>query len=260
MTWKGTVGAQMRIDCRTFQVQKRGARMEECEDAYAVSHRDVGTHVTSFTCALADGASETSFSRLWAELLVRDFVRGQRRSVPGAEALRRLRVDWHERLATCPLPWYAEAKRDRGAYATLLGLTLTEADEEGAARWKAAAVGDTCLFLVRRDDVCARYPVTAAEELERRPMLLSTNEGDEITAVTGDGRWRTDDAFFLMTDALAGWFLRSCDAGERPWRVLQDVGTPDGQEFPGLIQGLRRQGLLRNDDVTLIHAVVAEGL
>ncbi|HEU4420658.1 MAG TPA: hypothetical protein VFT55_17095, partial [Planctomycetota bacterium] len=76
------------------------------------------------------------------------------------------------------------------------------------------------------------------------------------------GDWQPHDTFYLMTDALAAWFLRCCEAGQQPWDVLEQVlGTADPQEaFAGLVRELREEKLLHNDDVTLLviqvdHAV-----
>lgn len=57
---------------------KGGCSIEECEDALATA--DAGTVV-----AIADGASAAVFSRIWAELLCRQFV---------IEPTRRITREW----------------------------------------------------------------------------------------------------------------------------------------------------------------------
>jgi len=71
-----------------------------------------------------------------------------------------------------------------------------------------------------------------------------------------------NDTFYLMTDALAAWFLRCCEAGQQPWDALEQVlGTADPQEsFAAFVRGLREEKLLHNDDVTLLTIHVDQEL
>ncbi len=69
------------------------------------------------------------------------------------------------------------------------------------------------------------------------------------------GDWRTGDTFFLATDAMGAWFLRSYEQGTPPWRVLDRFATPD--TFAAWVDALRQERALRNDDVTLMRVDVA---
>ena len=66
--------------------------------------------------------------------------------------------------------------------------------------------------------------------------------------------WEPGDRLYLMTDALAQWFLHAQEQGGRPW---QDVASalaapqPDAA-FAAWIEALRGREALRNDDVTLL--------
>ena len=66
------------------------------------------------------------------------------------------------------------------------------------------------------------------------------------------GRWRPGDRFLLMTDALAQWFLRRNEQGERPAAEIAELlGAADpAAAFADWIERMRAQDL-RNDDVTL---------
>jgi hypothetical protein len=82
----------------------------------------------------------------------------------------------------------------------------------------------------------------------------AANNGDGLAAagaqaaVGGCGR---GTAFYLMTDALSCWFLRECEWGREPWRILNDLGTHEG--FAKLVGDLRAAGDMKNDDVTLLR-------
>ncbi len=59
---------RLQAQWRVFALPKRGHRLEEYEDAYA-GNPDGGRF------AVADGAAESSFANVWAQLLVSGFVR-----------------------------------------------------------------------------------------------------------------------------------------------------------------------------------------
>jgi hypothetical protein len=157
------------------------------------------------------------------------------------------------------LPWYAEEKARAGAFSALLGLRLVDDDAtSGGGAWQAIAVGDCCLVQLRGDDIIRGFPIERACEFNNRPILLSSNpdQNDKISDFLRleEGRWNSDDAFYLMTDALAAWFLGAAEQGERPWRIIRDLHTRDQTTgFGELIQHLRARKALRNDDVTLVR-------
>jgi hypothetical protein len=220
---------------------KQGHAADEYEDAFAADP-------AAGRFAVADGASESSFAGLWARLLVEGFVR------PSPGWLEAARVAWADRVDGQPLPWYAEAKRDEGAFATFLGLLV----EDG--RWHARAVGDTCLFQVRQDQLIEAFPMPRARDFGNRPRLIGSRPPakplDEVHAESG-GNCQAGDRLLLMTDALAHWFLRRHEAGGRPWRELADLpaGPAADAAFAAWVEEQRR-GELRNDDVTLVLITV----
>jgi hypothetical protein len=129
----------MRVVTNTLWLPKKGNTNEEYEDA-AFPMESVEVETDSFRCAVADGATETSFSALWAKLLVEGFVN----QTPRNESKQK----WAEGIATKELPWYAEQKAESGAYAALLGLVL-KGGTDGGGTWEAEALGDCCMMLVR---------------------------------------------------------------------------------------------------------------
>ena len=113
----------MQVTARVFWAPKAGNRTEEYEDAFWPV-RGVNREGDRFRFAVADGATETSFSGLWAQLLVRSFGAGTLRQAHFDASLRPARVSWRRAVSSKPLPWYAEAKVLDGAYAALLGVEL----------------------------------------------------------------------------------------------------------------------------------------
>jgi hypothetical protein len=222
---------------RAISLPKHGNTADEYEDAFAAD-------AAAGRFAVADGASESSFAGLWARLLVEGFVR------PAPDWLEASRRAWAEGVDGQPLPWYAEAKRDEGAFSTLLGLVV------GAGRWRALAVGDTCLFQVRQDKLIEAFPVTRPDDFDNRPRLIGSRPQpgaprQELHA-EARGQCQAGDRLLLMTDALAHWFLRRHEAGGRPWHELARFPGRAEAAFPIWVEEQRENDGLRNDDLTLL--------
>jgi hypothetical protein len=236
----------MHPSATTWWAPKSGHTANEYEDAYAV-----GPDALRF--AVADGASETSFARQWAELLVQGFVHEAPRTPELHDWIAPLQAAWREAHEGKATAWYAEAKARDGAFSSLLGLTL---DGE---RWRALAVGDSCLFLIRAGKLARAFPFERAEQFSNRPVLLSSvargsqQPWSEVAADEGD--LRPGDQLLLMTDALAQWFLVEAGLGRRPWAALGKVASQE--QFDAFVEMLRAGRALRNDDVTLVSVGVA---
>lgn len=248
----------MRVHTHPLWLPKAGNPLEDYEDAFWPAAQ-LEREARVFRAAVADGATETSFSALWAQLLVRGWCRGHLSLRHLSASLPRLQRAWLDSIAGRPLPWYAEEKLRSGAFSSLLGLTLRRAEDESASEgtWSALAVGDSCLFQVREDELLCAFPLTRSECFNSRPHLLSSNpaaNGDLAASVTlTSGAWAAGDIFYLMTDALACWFLHSTERGCRPWRTLTQLrGGGKTLDFEQLVTSLRQATAMRNDDVTLL--------
>ena len=248
----------MQVFARAFWVPKAGNSETEYEDAFW-PHKPLDAGGTCFRFAVADGATETSFSKIWAKQLVRAFCKGCLDAPTLFDYLPKLQQRWSAIVRRRPLPWYAEEKVRSGAFAAILGLVLRD-ESEGAAcgEWQATALGDSCLAQVRDEKVLARFPLDCSESFTNRPHLLSSNPAyteqvfERLLRI--EGTWMPGDTFYLMTDALAWWFMREVEAGMKPWYVLRDLGTVDQtEEFGQWISNLRRSKEIRNDDVTLLR-------
>lgn len=225
---------------------KSGNTASEYEDAYAVKPE-------ALRFAVADGASESSFARQWAELLVEGFVQDAPSAAGLADFVAPLQAVWAEGQKGKATAWYSERKAADGAFSSLLGVTV-EGD-----RWRAVAVGDSCLFVVRAGKLVRAFPLERAEQFNNGPSLLSSvgrsNAGVWSTVAAIEGELQEKDRLLLMTDALAQWFLVEAEMGRRPWAALAKVTTPE--QFTAFIDCLRAGGALRNDDVTLVNVEVA---
>jgi hypothetical protein len=232
------------LSWRSFALEKDGHDVSEYEDAFAAAP-DAGRF------AVADGASESSYAGEWARLLVEAFVADPVRRDGWADWLAPVREAWLKTIGQGELTWYAAQKREDGAYATFVGLEIDSAFRETGFPWRAAAVGDACLFQIRGDALLLSFPVEHSNEFGTRPELVNSAPKGRIPSQDHflAGRARPGDSFVLATDALANWFLAEVESGGRPWEVIAGL-TPEA--FPVWVEHLRSERALRNDDVTLV--------
>src|SRR5258708_38578813 len=99
------------VTFQVFHLPKRGHSTEEYADASAA---DAATR----RFPIADGASESSFAAPWARLLVEGFLDPRIRPDRATGWVEALERRWSETVDALALPWYAEAKREQGAFAT----------------------------------------------------------------------------------------------------------------------------------------------
>lgn len=224
---------------QTFWLPKRGSSAAEYEDAHAV----VATP-HEVRCAVADGATEASFSGMWASALAEHYA------LTGAfrrEALPALAAAWSAAVAAHtadkPLAWYAEEKLSHGSFAALVGL---RADQRGT--WQAVAAGDCCLLHIRLGKLVKAFPLETAAAFNNRPALLATlpAHSADPDVQTVAGTWKKGDRFFLMSDALAQFTLAYPQA-------IKELTALTAEAFAPLIERLRDDRLCRNDDVTFIR-------
>lgn len=245
----------VKLRVRVFTCPKAGHRPEEYEDAWDYNAR-------AKRVAVADGASDAFESCLWARALVQAFVRRPPTNADESllDWLALPQQTWQAGIQWERLPWYAQEKAQRGAFATLLGLTFspprtnTDLDANPIVHWTAMAVGDACLFQIRRHTVVVHFPVQHAAEFGNTPPLLSTRNDynrhslQDLKMLQGESQG--GDLFVLATDALAAWLLQEMEAGKHPWQALERLTK---STFIRLIDSLRRTNAIRNDDVTLVR-------
>jgi len=250
-----------------FWMPKGGNAAGEYEDAFAIDERRV---------AIADGATESSFARAWAEALTDGFAAdGDCVDVWSATAIETfiapLQRIWHDTIPWNQLPWFAEEKARLGAFAAFLFFELLcepadhsvigdEADTV-TVRWRASAAGDCCMFHVRDGTLVSAFPMERWEDFSNSPLLISSIPSSNVkvwdSIVFQDGQADPGDTFLFATDALACWLLREHEENRNPWVDVAAVSCQT--EFEKLISHLRESSSLRNDDVTFVRLLIGEG-
>ena len=247
----------MHVCTDPFWVPKEGNSDAEYEDAFwPLEPTEQAGHCLRF--AVADGATEASFSKLWAGLLVEAFCRGELSGGRYRENLLSLQAQWQAEVTARPLSWFAEEKMRSGAFSSILGLVLDDSPaKRGRRRWGGYAMGDSCIVQMRGDAILASFPLDTSAAFNNRPLLLSSNpaRNGEVAWMKRGGAWESDDLFFLMTDALACWFMSEAEEGGKPWNLLRDL-QPGDDAFSEFVADLRHKRAIRNDDVTLLRVTV----
>lgn len=264
------------VAAHAYQLSKAGNEPGECDDRFQLP-KNIRRAKQSFRFAVADGATESAFSGLWADMLVKAYVNTLKRKRTSAEEFFRVIEQkapvWSKLVWEKPLSWFAQEKVQLGSFSTFLGLYLEDnATASAQGYWRAIGIGDTCVFHVRGNELITSFPLIRAEQFGNRPILLSTNPArnailhQQIELVECGGEWLTGDRFLLMTDALAHWFLNQVEAGELPWlEELAENAFESVAQFQAWVDRLRLERVVRNDDVTLLmirvekHEISADG-
>ena len=254
----------MKLLCKSLRVQKAGNSFNECEDWHcppgngkkeAYFELEPGFRAN---VALADGATEGMLSVNWAELLTKVFCRSGISDF--TTYIMRVCHAWqgwlsdylNKRKRFKPLEWYEEPGIQRGAFSTLLGISFVP-PSESSHKWVSLAIGDSCVFQVRENQLIESFPVKAAEEFSNRPLLVNSKTPESSDPDLFYGEYSSGDLFFLATDALSEWFLKSWTEGKRPWdELLAFRPVESHKRFSDWLEALRCAKRIKNDDVTLI--------
>ena len=266
----------LKLCAQAFYVHKDGNEPEEYEDAFGYNRNCM---------AVADGATDSVGSGLWARLLVQAFI--SKRPIPNTEAMIQWLEDlaqvWNQKIPWDRVPWYAVKKAKRGPISTFLGVSFdwskSDLETNGVAAFEAVAVGDSCLFQVRHNELIRRsirttpstspsnssdcaicFPPMRSADFGTRSPLLSIWAEDNRRVLSSNlrqcqGQCELGDLFILATDAFSGWFVRQIEGNERPWQYLAGLTEP---KFLEMVEQLRREKSMKNDDVTVLLGQVEQ--
>ncbi len=237
-----------------FHRSKTGNTSEEYEDAYA-------SDSTNGVFAVADGATESSFSDVWAKALVKTFVENPPGFVTNDRdvmkgILQLARAQWYSSIDWTTLPWFQKNKAMLGSYSTLLGLQIDLLDEK--RRFRCMTIGDSCMFHITGDRM-ESFPFSDSTDMSNTPRLMWSGRGfmgaqakevDIPGIEVKYGKLRVGDRIVLATDAIAKWMLKH--KADKPWQDL----LSHGGDFDSYVGDLISSGQVKNDDVTLVFITV----
>jgi hypothetical protein len=254
---------------RLFSFAKAGDRPILSEDACVISPDE--------SCfALCDGASGSELPRSWAILLGKQWLKAPlyMRTMIDAKTLSRWLAEpqkywaywvqdiwWREvntRNRSNRNPLVSRRAVDRilskGAASTFLGLQLDHQN----AKWRATAIGDTCLFSISRThspELVPIMPITESTRFNQTPPLLSSKMDSEVEDLPSQiqcrqGTYHSGEYLLMATDALAQWLLIQREQGRLEWQRLLSMRTQE--QFASFIEELRKDDMIEEDDMTVV--------
>ena len=239
----------MRLRIQHTWAPKQGESASDYEDSFDHTCLQNGTLMRA---AIADGATEAAYSKIWAQKLVENFTACPPREDLAAW-LETPQKEWHEAVPWSRLPWHGLAKTKSGSHATLLGITIHCQADSDTAQWQAVSVGDCCAFITGKQHSLLRaFPTDDPDEFGNRPSLICSNPGRngpaEMKVTRHHGLLHTGERIILATDAAAQWLLKTNQDGQTPWQGIAEL-TQDGMEE--WVKSRRQDHGMKNDDVTI---------
>lgn len=237
---------------RSFHIPKMGLSEAECEDKNALS----SNNSSSLRVAVADGATESLFSDVWADILVNSYVEKgtELLHTSGLESANHKFVQKTSQLIL-EMPetrqWFMYEKLERGTHATLAAVEFSSSLETV----KILTVGDSCVFWCYGNaDEVNMLPELSAEDFGSFPASIchrsETWQSLEQKIVNKEIAFQNTLQMVLCTDALACWLVTELKSKPSSWERLFQIS--DDGSFTSFLETLREQNNIRNDDVTLV--------
>jgi len=193
--------------------QKSGLDKDDYEDAFTPLS-SVDKHNKKIKIAVADGATESSFSKEWANILVEKYS-SSNFEITDNKFFEEAFKDWESYINQKKLSWFATEKLNNGAFAAFLGLNI---DLESNT-YKVEAIGDCCLFLIRNNQIATTFPLTNFEDFTNNPTLLSTRDINSLSNFKNiSGELLPGDMLIMASDALSAFILK--EKSSLPWEFF----------------------------------------
>jgi hypothetical protein len=242
----------MKVSIKGFITSKSAEQYIDCADNYAVNK-------SRHKFSISDGVSKSFFPKIWSDILVCQFI--ETTNFDEKELIKLCQEEWKKRVdEIVSLPetkWFTKAQYNKKdpALATFVGLQFYEKEK----KWSASAIGDSFLFFVPKK--FNDYQKDLVKLSSKTEPIIFDNFPDYLTSI-GDlhnGRIKEksgklkDGTFYLMTDALAEWFLNEGENAIGKISVWQSQS-----DFEKFIVQAREENQLTNDDSAILCIELTE--
>ncbi len=240
-----------RIQVLGFRMSKLGNRPKDCEDFYSWD-------LSRMKFAIADGASSSIFSDIWARSLTQAAM-DENISLDGSpesllsNIMKAARTKWYGGIQWTALPWFLRNKSVSGSHSTLLLMQTWPL--ASSYRYSAVAVGDTCMFVLKDQKVEDSFPLKNYTEFGTTPSLIWSGKGSPIPEnvrmalpkySSRSGTIDRGSTVILATDAVSKWILEHGTQQE----ILETMGNDHAMK--ALISREINAKRMRNDDTAII--------
>ncbi len=239
----------MKID--TYFSPKLGNKTEEYEDAFAINPG-------RGKLAVADGASDSIFSGLWARSLVNSYVESDL-SITTDDFMENLvsaaRAKWHTDIEWDKLKLFVKNKAINGSFSTLL--LVESLGDRTFRKVRVLSVGDSCILLENGGSISS-FPLEKHEDFNITPKLVWSGYGSPFSReyrwekppfLTAEYEIAESDTMIIATDAVSKWLLQFYPSS---WEKVSDGTSNLRQMFESEV----KEGRMRNDDLTLVKVVI----
>lgn len=235
----------MKINIKGFITSKKSELYSDCADNY-----DVNFEHNKF--AISDGVSKSFFPKIWSEILVNKYV-NQKDWKDNNEFIVESQKDWKskvDKIVNQPeTKWFTKSQYNRKdpALATFVGLQFLESDQ----KWIAQALGDSFLFFIPKDSTEIEIKLSTKPEpivFDNFPDYLSSiGNSHKGKKKSIKGEKIKEGTFYLMTDALAEWFLFNTEQAKQ---TLDNIKTQE--QYLETIENERNANRLNDDDSAVL--------
>jgi len=254
------------------RTQKENETISDCQDYFQINKKE--------SCfAIADGASQSFYPSIWAELLVNHFCKN-----PDIDE-----NNWKKWLELIQQKWLQEVKnqvekakrehssiwvtnqnrlnRFESATSTFIGLQFTE------NKVKVSIVGDSCLFIAREQTQKSSsnnsysvdsYLLQNSSDFGNRPEYFASykknNDFEPHCFDIGlESKKCSENLYFILaTDALSEYIFKCMEKKKKIFQTLLEISSP--KQFEDFVASARNANTIKmkNDDVTLMVLAVGD--
>jgi hypothetical protein len=252
----------MKLRVRSFIYHKNKESYKDCNDKISVNF-----NTNKF--AISDGVTSSFLPDIWAELLVNEFVSKEGKiNQEDPISLEKLQDKWYDNAELFAnqegQAWFIKTffEEGRSAAATFAGLHFYL--EKQILNWEAIAIGDSFIFFIPNNKNDSEALVNKGIEtvLPDKANFIFNNYPEHLDSTflkpKGNYTQVTDKVlkegvFFLMTDAVAEWFIKNT-----PDALVQISQWNSLETFVTQIKKLRRSKKIINDDSSILIIEVSD--
>ncbi|MBS7122654.1 MAG: hypothetical protein KH117_16885 [Dysgonomonas sp.] len=234
----------MKIKIKGFITSKKSELYSDCADNYAINREH-----NKF--AISDGVSKSFFPKVWSDILVKKYV--DQKDWKDEEFIIECQKEWQSKIDEIvnqpETKWFTKSQYNRKdpALATFVGLQFIESEQ----KWIAQALGDSFLFFISKDSNKIKIQLSSKSEpiiFDNFPDYLSSignSHKGEKKPIRGEKI--ENGTFYLMTDALAEWFLQNTEQAKQ---TLDNIKTQE--QYLETIKNERNANRLNDDDSAVL--------
>jgi len=239
------------------RTHKKNESITDCQDCFQINEAE--------NCfAIADGASQSFYPNIWAELLVNKFCQNPEIN----------QQNWQTWLVPIQNKWLLEVEqrvtkaetekrpvwvtnknrlnfREAGT-STFIGLQFLD------DQVKVSIVGDSCLFILKGNELKQTYLLKSSKDFNDRPAYFASYPKNNQCVpsffdIPLDSKKSQDCFHFILaTDALSEYIFNCREQEKNIFNTLLKISSQE--QFENFVAEVRNADHIRmkNDDVTLI--------